>query len=52
MATMKYTRELTCINYKYYFPATKPFSKSIVINKEKPTYRKCLVCKDWKYKYE
>ena len=51
MATMEYTREARCLDCKYYVPAPKPFTKSMCGLTEKPTNRKSLVCKDWKYKY-
>jgi len=52
MSIMEYTREARCLDCKYYVPAPKPFTKSMCGHKEKPTNRKSLVCKDWKYKYE
>ena len=51
MSIMEYTREARCLDCKYYVPAPKPFTNSKCGLKEKPTNRKSLVCKDWKYKY-
>lgn len=45
-------REARCLDCKYYVPAPKPFAISMCGLKDKPTNRKSLVCKDWKYKYE
>ncbi len=52
MAIIECIRKARCLDCKYYVPAPKPFAISMCGLKDKPTNRKSLVCKDWKYKYE